>query len=311
MSQASQAAVGAMCTILAIGTLLHSGVIPTTQLMASSPLATSVTSRPILSRSVQAPVMMPTHRTTSEQVIGGPTKAQSHYTSQPILVQAQGSATPSWAVLPIAALMSAGALLVLAFRTATTKPSTPLSEMAMCAAAGAKRGVYNRAVIKEISNLELEQYLADGYKLLDARPKYERERIYPKDSFSVELVKETGAPAWDPVSFIRKQSASQYAGFFRDLVRNADAIKEADAQFSKDEKLIVVCGQGDRSVALARMLQWEGGYTDLVWLRKGLQTCTDQQLKLLNSVGTNVEIGYKDAALDKGGMLGRMAGGNQ
>ena len=35
----------------------------------------------------------------------------------------------------------------------------------------------------------------------------------------MELVKETGAPAWDPVSFIRKQSASQYAGFFRDLVR--------------------------------------------------------------------------------------------
>jgi len=86
-------------------------------------------------------------------------------------------------------------------------------------------------------------------------------------------------------------------------------VADADAQFDKDAKLVVVCGQGERSLCLSQVLQWEGGFTDLVCLKNGLQTCTEDQLKPLDSVGTNVKVGYKDAQYDVGGMLGVMAEG--
>ena len=34
--------------------------------------------------------------------------------------------------------------------------------------------------VKTISNDELGKYLADGYQMVDVRPTYERERIYPE-----------------------------------------------------------------------------------------------------------------------------------
>lgn len=304
MSQAILAAAGAMCSVLALGALIqtHSGA---TQLASAQ--ATTVSTPSTLSRSVPMPLAMPTVRAPARQYIPGPQQAQAQYQyAEPVMAQVSSSATPAWAV-PMAALTAAAGLLALAFRTLSFRSYPPLSGMAMCAAAGANK----KTPIVEITNDDIAQYLKDGYKLLDARPKYERERIYPKDSAHVEFVREANTSPLDPIAFIRKQSAAQYAGFFRDLERNPDPIKDADALFAKDDKVIVICGDGQRSSSLARILQWEGGYTNLVIVKRGLQTCTEDQLKELDTVGSNVTVGYKEAAFDRGGMLGVLAEGSQ
>ena len=304
MSKAIVAVVGTVCSVLAIGVLVRSGAPTATQLAASAQgISVAAPAPATLRRSASRPLPRPAPPTASGHVIPEPVQppTQSQY-ARPTAVEALPSAAPMWG--PLAFLVSAGALLALAFRVASGRPAAPLSALAMCPTVS-----LNKSPVKMITNDELAAYLADGYKVLDARPAYERRRIHPKGSYHVEFVKETGAPAWDPVAFLRKQSAAQYAGFFRDLQPNEDVVADADAQFDKDAKLVVVCGQGERSLCLSQVLQWEGGFTDLVCLKNGLQTCTEDQLKPLDSVGTNVKVGYKDAQYDVGGMLGVMAEG--
>ena len=68
--------------------------------------------------------------------------------------------------------------------------------------------------------------------------------------------------------------------------------------FPKDAKIMLLCGDGLRSLVASKTLQDEGGFTNLVWIYDGLMTCEDEEA--ITSQGTTMEVGYKNACLDSG-----------
>ena len=108
-----------------------------------------------------------------------------------------GTALTAFAVLT--------ATLVTAIRRAASPPSGERHSggayMAMAAATGRPRRtkrdtMYDgykgalEAINVQVRPEALAEYLADGYVLLDVRPNYERERIYPEGSAHIQFIKE-------------------------------------------------------------------------------------------------------------------------
>ena len=97
---------------------------------------------------------------------------------------------------------------------------------------------------------------------------------------------------------VSKMAASSYAGYAKDLIRNPDFTAEVEAAYPKDTKLLLVCGDGLRSLVAAQTLTTTCNFTNVAWLFGGLHGSRDQEA--LKSAGTEPEVGYKVAPLDEG-----------
>ncbi|PKA62683.1 Rhodanese-like domain-containing protein 10 [Apostasia shenzhenica] len=112
---------------------------------------------------------------------------------------------------------------------------------------------------------------AGGYRLLDVRPPWERERAWIRGSLHVPLyVEDTQV---DPVTLLKKSVHFGYIGLWtgqRFTALNPSFVSEVKRLVPrKDKKLLVACGEGLRSLAAVKKLREEGGYGDLAWLAGG------------------------------------------
>ncbi|KAK1321592.1 Rhodanese-like domain-containing protein 10 [Acorus calamus] len=117
---------------------------------------------------------------------------------------------------------------------------------------------------------------SEGFRLLDVRPEWERERAYVKDSMHVPLfVEDTDV---GPVTLLKKWVHFGYIGLWTGqclTTINDGFLEQVEAEVpSKDEKLLVACGEGLRSMIAVRMLH-NGGYKNLGWLGGGFNRTGD------------------------------------
>ncbi|KAK8512179.1 hypothetical protein V6N13_097156 [Hibiscus sabdariffa] len=117
---------------------------------------------------------------------------------------------------------------------------------------------------------------SDGFKLLDIRPQWEREKAYVKGSLHVPLfVKDTDN---GPITLLKKWVHFGYIGLWTGqnfTMINPNFVREVDAAVSdKEAKLLVACGEGLRSM-MATWKLYEGGYKNLGWLAGGFNRSAD------------------------------------
>ncbi|KAE8717388.1 Rhodanese-like domain-containing protein 10 [Hibiscus syriacus] len=118
---------------------------------------------------------------------------------------------------------------------------------------------------------------SDGFKLLDIRPQWEREKAYVKGSLHVPLfVKDTDN---SPVTLLKKWVHFGYIGLWTGqnlTMINPDFVQEVDAAVSndRDAKMLVACGEGLRSMMATSKL-YDGGYKNLGWLAGGFNRSAD------------------------------------
>ncbi|KAK1256889.1 Rhodanese-like domain-containing protein 10 [Acorus gramineus] len=117
---------------------------------------------------------------------------------------------------------------------------------------------------------------SEGFRLLDVRPEWERERAYVKDSMHVPLfVEDTDV---GPVTLLKKWVHFGYIGLWTGqclTTINDGFLEQVEAEVpNKDEKLLVACGEGLRSMIAVRMLH-NGGYKNLGWLGGGFNRTGD------------------------------------
>mmetsp|Transcript_24862 Transcript_24862/g.44232 ORF Transcript_24862/g.44232 Transcript_24862/m.44232 type:complete len:270 (-) Transcript_24862:290-1099(-) len=154
-----------------------------------------------------------------------------------------------------------------------------------------------RSILKTVKGMygkELKAYLDEGYALLDVRPEYEVERIRPSDSTHIGLIYENKDV--DLGAFARKWTNTIYAGHSRDLKRNDNFVADVQKVFPADTKLVLVCGEGLRSLIATKQLV-DAGYKNVLWLAAGLQGVP---LADIPSEGSDVNLGYARAGLDGG-----------
>ncbi|XP_062166653.1 rhodanese-like domain-containing protein 10 [Alnus glutinosa] len=117
---------------------------------------------------------------------------------------------------------------------------------------------------------------SEGFKLLDIRPAWEREKARVKGSLHVPLFVEDKDNS--PVTLLKKWVHFGYIGlwtgqYFTTL--NPDFLLEVEkAVPDKDSKLLVACGEGLRSMMAATRL-FGGGYKNLGWLAGGFNRAVD------------------------------------
>lgn len=120
----------------------------------------------------------------------------------------------------------------------------------------------------------------EGFLVLDIRPKWEREKARVKDSLHVPLfVEDTDM---GPVTLLKKWVHFGYIGAWTG--QNFTTINErfmedvAEVVRDKDDKLLVVCGEGLRSLMALKNLH-RGGYKNLGWLVGGFNKCKDSDFE--------------------------------
>ncbi|XWS43849.1 hypothetical protein CRYUN_Cryun16bG0139800 [Craigia yunnanensis] len=111
---------------------------------------------------------------------------------------------------------------------------------------------------------------SEGFKLLDIRPEWEREKAYVKGSLHVPLfVKDLDN---SPITLLKKWVHFGYIGLWTGqnfTMINPNFIHEVEAVVpDKDANLLVACGEGLRSMMATSKL-YEGGYKNLGWLAGG------------------------------------------
>ncbi|KAE8720315.1 Rhodanese-like domain-containing protein 10 [Hibiscus syriacus] len=118
---------------------------------------------------------------------------------------------------------------------------------------------------------------SDGFKLLDIRPQWEREKAYVKGSLHVPLfVKDMDN---SPITLLKKWVHFGYIGLWTGqnfTMINPNFVQEVDTAVSedKDAKLLVACGEGLRSMMATSKL-YDGGYKNLGWLAGGFNRSAD------------------------------------
>jgi rhodanese-related sulfurtransferase len=108
------------------------------------------------------------------------------------------------------------------------------------------------SVVQRISPEEAAALLEEGFVYVDVRSEPEFERGHPPGALNVPLMHRGAAG----------------------LQANPDFASVMVASFAKDERLIIGCGTGARSLKAARLLA-EAGYTDLRELRTGWEGSRD------------------------------------
>ncbi|KAL6644879.1 hypothetical protein ACP70R_016487 [Stipagrostis hirtigluma subsp. patula] len=119
---------------------------------------------------------------------------------------------------------------------------------------------------------------AEGFRLLDVRPAWERARAGVRGSAHVPLFVEDDDMG--PVTLLKKWVHLGYIGLWTGQAftkmndRFLDDVAAAVAGDGKDAKLLVACGEGLRSLIAVRMLH-DDGYRNLAWLAGGFSKCVD------------------------------------
>uniref|UniRef100_A0A0D9VSU4 Rhodanese domain-containing protein n=1 Tax=Leersia perrieri TaxID=77586 RepID=A0A0D9VSU4_9ORYZ len=145
-------------------------------------------------------------------------------------------------------------------------------------AGGAEELVRSGAVRAVRPRDAAEAIAADGFRLLDVRPEWERARAAVRGSAHAPLF--VGDDDMGPVTLLKKWVHLGYIGlwtgqsFTRMNDRFLDDVAAAVAGDGKDAKLLVACGEGLRSLIAVRML-YDDGYKNVAWLAGGFSKCVD------------------------------------
>ncbi|XP_006843555.2 rhodanese-like domain-containing protein 10 isoform X1 [Amborella trichopoda] len=116
----------------------------------------------------------------------------------------------------------------------------------------------------------------EGFQLLDIRPEWEREKAFVRGSLHVPLfVKEEDS---GPITLLKKWVHFGYIGLWTGQLLttiNEKFLREVEELVpDKEEKLIVACGEGLRSLMAVKRLH-ENGYQNLGWLAGGFNRTMD------------------------------------
>ncbi|KAM7271496.1 hypothetical protein ACFE04_030710 [Oxalis oulophora] len=157
----------------------------------------------------------------------------------------------------------------------TTRSSSPFQVCAVSSTNG--KELIQSGTVKPI--LAKDAALAmnsDGYKMLDIRPEWEREKARVKGSLHVPLF--VADMDNSPLTLLKKWVHFGYIGLWTGqsfTMFNDDFLQQVEAQVpDKDDKLLLACGEGLRSVMAAAKLHG-GGYTNLAWLAGGFNQSKD------------------------------------
>ncbi|XP_021908921.1 rhodanese-like domain-containing protein 10 isoform X1 [Carica papaya] len=117
---------------------------------------------------------------------------------------------------------------------------------------------------------------SEGFRLLDVRPMWEKQKAYVKDSLHVPLfVNDTDN---SPITLLKKWVHFGYIGLWtgqKFTTFNPNFLAQMEAIVpDKNSKLLVACGEGLRSMMAISKLH-EQGYKNLGWLVGGFSRCTD------------------------------------
>eukprot|EP00244_Chara_vulgaris_P009919 TRINITY_DN4369_c0_g1_i3.p1 TRINITY_DN4369_c0_g1~~TRINITY_DN4369_c0_g1_i3.p1 ORF type:complete len:333 (-),score=41.14 TRINITY_DN4369_c0_g1_i3:647-1645(-) len=111
-----------------------------------------------------------------------------------------------------------------------------------------------------------------GCRLLDVRPVWEYERAHLKSSLHVPLfIEDTDT---SPVGLLRSSIHMGYGGVWmgtKMMKRNENFVDQVQGLAANDDKLIVACGEGLRSLLAVEEL-YDAGFTNVVWLRGGFSS---------------------------------------
>ncbi|KAG0477045.1 hypothetical protein HPP92_013444 [Vanilla planifolia] len=123
----------------------------------------------------------------------------------------------------------------------------------------------------------LTKHGSGRYLLLDVRPPWEREKAWVRGSLHVPVyVEDTGA---DPITLLKKWVHFGYVGLWtgqRFTTINPGFVSEVEKVVpSKEEKLLVACGEGLRSTVAVRKLIG-GGYRNLALLAGGFNRAKEE-----------------------------------
>ncbi|MCO5574102.1 hypothetical protein L7F22_027879 [Adiantum nelumboides] len=130
-------------------------------------------------------------------------------------------------------------------------------------------------VITPIAPVDAHKLICDeGYKLLDVRPIWEWEKAYVSDSLHVPLFVEDDDSGY--LTLLKRSIQMGYGGVWmgqRLTTRNPRFLEQVLAAIpEKDQRLLVACGEGLRSLLALDELHDEG-YTNLAWLEGGFSRC--------------------------------------
>ncbi|KAH6836651.1 Rhodanese/Cell cycle control phosphatase superfamily protein [Perilla frutescens var. hirtella] len=115
-----------------------------------------------------------------------------------------------------------------------------------------------------------------GYRLLDIRPEWEREKARVSGSLHVPLFVEDKDNS--PITLLKKWVHFGYIGLWTGqlfTMINPSFLQQVEEVVpDKDSKLLVACGEGLRSLIAVATL-YKGGYKNLGWLAGGFTRATD------------------------------------
>ncbi|XP_008793287.2 rhodanese-like domain-containing protein 10 isoform X2 [Phoenix dactylifera] len=120
---------------------------------------------------------------------------------------------------------------------------------------------------------------AQGFRLLDVRPAWEWEKARVGGSLHVALfVEDTDT---SPITLLKKWVHFGYVGLWtgqRFTTMNGRFLPQVEEMVpDKEDKLLVACGEGLRSMVAVRILH-KGGYRNLGWLAGGFNRSGDGDL---------------------------------
>ncbi|KAL6901887.1 hypothetical protein ACP4OV_004763 [Aristida adscensionis] len=177
--------------------------------------------------------------------------------------------------------MGAAAIAPTCFAASASPGASRLVVRAQAAspwAGGAEALVRSGAVRAVRPRDAAEAMRAEGFRVLDVRPAWERARAGVRGSLHAPLFVEDGDMG--PVTLLKKWVHLGYIGLWTGQAftkmndRFLDDVAAAVASDGKDAKLLVACGEGLRSLIAVRMLHDEG-YRNLAWLAGGFSKCVD------------------------------------
>ncbi|XP_072974802.1 rhodanese-like domain-containing protein 10 [Typha angustifolia] len=137
--------------------------------------------------------------------------------------------------------------------------------------------LFRSGLVRPIPPKDAAQSLkSEGFRLLDIRPTWEHDKAHVAGSLHVPLfVADTNS---DPITLLKKWVHFGYIGLWTGQLFttiNGQFLSQVeDLAPDKEEKLLVACGEGLRSIIALRMLH-DGGYKNLGWLAGGFNRSKD------------------------------------
>ncbi|RAL48692.1 unnamed protein product [Cuscuta campestris] len=130
----------------------------------------------------------------------------------------------------------------------------------------------NAAVEFVNANVAKKLVSVDGYVVLDVRDKTQFERAHIKDCFHVPVFIENKDN--DLGTSLKRAVHSNFSGLFYGLPftkPNPEFVQSVRSQLSPESNLLLVCQEGMRSAAAAKMLE-DAGYQKIACIASGLQS---------------------------------------